>query len=148
MSRSAVIVLVIWVVALAGAINDGLHPSGQRVEELMVYERMGIVLVAMPVVFFSAMSFWIKGYPFDVPVLHKWVNQKFGDRTFETFIRQLKPLLFFSTMAFVGSVLGLIQSYKSNAEAGAFFFHGFVLSMAVSFLIMRTILAWRGLSLE
>lgn len=94
MSQSAIVALVIWVVALAGAIVEGLNPVEQRPAELMAYERIGIVLVVMPVVFFSAMSFWIRGYPFDIPAVRNWVNRRYGDSTYENFMRQLKPLLF------------------------------------------------------
>ena len=148
MDRRTAAVALIWIVILADAVRQGFMLPSLPHAELWRFNSFGVIAVLMPVVFFAAMAFWIKGYPFDVPRLRAWVNQRFGDRAYESFLAKLRLLLLFFIAGLLIGLVGLVRAYHLGAAQGAFVIGAFFLSVAAGFLVLRLVLAKRGLSLE
>jgi len=148
MRTQLIAVAVIWVLVLSDAVRQGLnlpflpHISAWR------FNAFGIIAVLMPIAFFWAMGYWIKGYPFDVPPLRSWINARFGEAAYEKFCRKLKLTLLFAIAGFIIGGIGLLRAFASGAAEGAFVIAAFFVAAAIGFLLLRTVLAKRGLSFE
>ena len=148
MDRRAAVVGLIWVLVLADSVWQGLTLPDLPHTNVWRFDSIGVLAVLMPVAFFSAMAFWIKGYPFDAPTLRTWVNRRFGDRSYETFLSKLRLLLLFSIASFVIGIVGLARASYLGAAEGAFVSGAFFVSSAIGFFVVRVVLAKRGLSFE
>jgi hypothetical protein len=149
MNRRAIAIAVIWLVVLMDAVRQGyMLPSLPHLEAWRFDSSFGVLAILLPVVFFPSMAFWIKGYPFDVPPLRIWINRRFGDRSYENFLARLRLILLFAVAGLLIGTVGLIRAYLIGATQGAYVIGVFFISAAAGFLMLRLILARRGLSFE
>ena len=148
MDRRTPIVVLVWVLVLADAVRQGFMLPALRHTNSWRFDAFGIFAVSMPLGFFTAMAFGIKGYPFDVPPLRAWINRKFGDRSYEGFFAKLRLILLFSIAGLVIGVIGLVRAIELGAAEGAFVTGSFFVSGGIGFFVLRTVLAKRGLSFE
>src|SRR5262249_4151907 len=140
MRISKIIVILIWFFAVVGQIVFSplfQYPvSAPQVPHLVVF---------LPLAFFIAVAFLIPGYPFDVERLRLRVDRKFGGGAYAEFVRQLKPMLLFGVTGLVAGVLAFVRAYQAHAPTAAYWEHCFILSGGIGFLLMRVVLAKRGL---
>jgi hypothetical protein len=148
MRPQVIAVAVIWLLVLGDAVRQGLNLPFLPHASTLRFDAFGVFAVLMPIAFFWAMGYWIKGYPFDVPPLRSWVNSRFGDSAYERFCRNLKLTLLFAIAGFLIGGIGLLRAYTSGAAEGAFVVGSFFVAAAIGFLLLRTVLAKRGLSFE
>lgn len=146
MKKTRLIARTIWLLVLVQTITVGTTaPATGRL--IFPPGFTGILLVLFPLVFFALAAFTIKRYPFDPPQLREKVDQAFGEGVFADFILELKPLLIFGIS---GICTGLLMLYVTRGmhSAGAHFIAALAISGGTGFLLVRTIVAKRGLSLE
>jgi hypothetical protein len=131
--------IVIWLVVLVLAIFGGSNRPNTQ---------FPAVVAILPLVFFTAAAFFMKSYPFDVVPLRVWIDGRFGNGSYAEFIRQLKPMLLFSVSAVVVAAGGFLRALQFTSPREAFWAQSFMFSGGIAFLLMRAILARRGLSME
>jgi hypothetical protein len=140
--------LLLWTIVIADAIRQGLTLSTEPTVTGLRFDGTGILIVAMPVLFFSIAPLWMKGHPFDVKFVRKWVNDKFGRETYEDYTRTIRPLALLSTAGFVMGTSAIANAVRINADQSAFVLGGFFISTAVGFLVCRAILRYQGDTIE
>jgi hypothetical protein len=141
MSRSKVVAILIWLLALVAP----LLPPPQHQPPLPLPFPKPLLL--FPVVFFTVASFF-GGYPFSGGRFRTWLDKTWGEGTYIGFIRDLKPMLLFGVGTLLGSVACSLHAYREGAPIDAYWSCGFGLSASVGFLLARLVLAKRGLLME
>jgi hypothetical protein len=99
---------------------------------------MGAMMLIMPILFFSAVTFFGPAQsPFYHPRLAGFLNSRYGTLAFESFLVRLKPLLLFGVL----SVLqGSMAFWQSDVP---YFLPGFFVSGGIAFLAAHFILYHR-----
>lgn len=104
-------------------------------------------MVLLPLIFFSLAGLFIKSYPFYAPSLQQSVDSRFGDGVYAELIVEVKPLLLFAVSGIYAGLL-MIYAAPGTVAGNMKTLAAFMISAGVSFWLMRTILAKRGLLME
>lgn len=140
--RSAVLIAIIWALAIWGAIRSASSPLDSSFPREMTAAAMVTILV-MPVLFFGVMAFWMPHSPFYNSTIARFVDTRFGVNAFSTFLVRLKPLLVFAVAAVIQGALGLWHAIDSGQSSGAYAIHGFFISGGIAFALAHAILYFR-----
>ena len=147
MTKPRFIALVLWLLAIADGVRQGLIlPSQSPANE--AFSSFGVVMLLLPIIFFTVAPLWMKGHPFDLAVARVWVNGKYGESTYESYTQAIKPLALFAAVAATIGFVALVASVQHNAAPGAYATAGFFISSAAGFLSCRYILRRRGNTIE
>ena len=138
---STVVIMAIWALAIGSAISGASSPMQGFPREMTNATATTILL--MPVLFFGVMSFWMPHSPFYHPKLARFVDSRFGDNVFASFLVRLKPLLLFAVAAALQGAIGLWHSVRAGESSGAYAIHGFFISGGVGFAIAHLVLYYR-----
>lgn len=142
-NRSTLVIAGIWVLTIWASIGGGtslpLHSDFPR--EMTMATTVTILL--MPVLFFGVMSFWMPHSPFYSPIIARFVDARFGENSFSTFLVRLKPLLMFAVAAGVHGLFGIWQATRSELGSGAYTIYGFFISGGIGFALVHAVLYFR-----
>lgn len=141
-SRSTLLIAVLWLLTLGGAISSvSSAPHSDFPREMPTATTVTILL--LPILFFSAGSFWMQHSPFYSPRVARFIDARFGANAFSTFLVRLRPLLMFSAGAGIQGILGLWQAARLGEGSGAYTIHGFFISGGIGFALAHAILYCR-----
>ena len=147
MNTPRIIAAILWLLGIADGVRQGMElPSQAPVEA--AFGTLGVVALLLPVTFFTVAPFWMKGHPFDFKPAREWVNKKYGEKTYESYTRAIKPLALFAAVAASIGLVGLATSISSSAAPGAYIIVAFFLSCAVGFALFRLLLRRQGNTIE
>jgi hypothetical protein len=102
-----------------------------------------VTILAMPVLFFGVMSFWMPHSPFYNASIARFIDARFGESAFSTFLVRLRPLLMFAVAAGIEGTWGLWQAVRSAEGSGAYTINGFFISGGIGFALVHAILYYR-----
>jgi hypothetical protein len=102
-----------------------------------------VTILSMPVLFFGVMSFWMPHSPFYNASVARFIDARFGESAFATFLVRLKPLLMFAVAAGLQGTWGLWQAAKFGEGSGAYTINGFFISGGIGFALVHAILYYR-----
>ena len=140
--RSTLLIGALWALSICSAVQGAyLMPLPDHSPQMS--SAMMATLLALPVLFFGAMSFWMSHSPFYHPALARFVDTRLGAHALEGFLVRLKPLLMFATTAVLQGLAGLWHGYTTGAAPGAYFVPGFMLSGGVGFALVHVVLRLR-----
>jgi hypothetical protein len=147
MNKPRIAAVVLWILGIFDWVRQGIALPTQAPAE-QAFGTFGVMALIFPVVFFTTAPLWIKGHPFDFKPARDWVNRKFGDGTYESYIRAIQPLALFAASAACIGLVGLIASMAGGASPGAYIIAGFFISSAVGFATCRRMLRKQGSTIE
>ncbi|MEW5789850.1 MAG: hypothetical protein AB1899_18570 [Pseudomonadota bacterium] len=142
MTLSAVIAISIWAVALIPGVFRLADPSAVICRPGFPLDVAPFVLL-MPFIMFGFAALKAPHSPFLVPKLAAFITARTGRESYQSFLVQFKPILFFGIgglldgLSQLRSCLQLEGSLSVNAH-GWFFVAG-----GISFLVMHAILKFR-----
>ena len=147
MNTPRIIAALLWLLGIADGVRQGMAlPSQAPVEA--AFGTFGVMALLLPVIFFTAAPFWMKGHPFDFKPAREWVNKKYGQNTYESYTRAIKPLALFAAVSASIGLVGLVASVSSSAAPGAYVIVAFFLSCAVGVALFRLLLRRQGNTIE
>ena len=141
-SRSTLLIAGLWALTIWGAVVGASSPLHSDFPREMTTATTVTILV-MPVLFFGVMSFWLPHSPFYNPGIARFVDARFGESAFSTFLVRLRPLLMFAVAAGIQGLLGLWQATRSGQGSGAYTIYGFFISGGIGFALVHAILYYR-----
>ena len=134
---SQIIILMCWGIGILSAILSPMQ-APPNMESIHIPLGMGAMMLIMPILFFSAVSFFGPAQsPFYHPRLASFLNSRYGALAFESFLVRLKPLLLFGVSSVLQGSITLWQSELSS------FIPGFFVSGGIAFLAAHFILYHR-----
>jgi hypothetical protein len=102
------------------------------------------LVIAMPIVVVCVVALFAKHSPFYVPMLAGWIDARAGEKSYESFLVRLRPLLMFAVSAFLSSGIALIRAAIVSAPPEAYVEPSFFLSGAIAFVLLHVILRRKG----
>lgn len=136
--RSTTLVILIWALVLASSFFGASETMAPIPEDFSLGAT--VVILAMPILLFGAMSFWARHSPFYHPVVARHVDGRFGEGALASFLVRLKPLLLFAASAAIQGGLGFGNAARANSPSGAYVLWGFFISGAVAFALAHIVL--------
>lgn len=149
MKRPKLVATALWLLLLADGVRQGLTLADEPLGPGLQFDSFGLVVVLLPVVFFTVAPFWIKGHPFDAKPVREWVNTKCGPQTYESYTRAIRPLALFAAVGLViGTTAMASAALKGGASQSAFVLGGFFVSAGIGFMVCRAMLRKQGNTIE
>jgi hypothetical protein len=132
-SHSNLAIALIWVFVVAASVlgSNGLRPPVST----SFSPAMTITLLVMPILFFGAMPLWARHSPFYHPTLAHYVDGRFGEGAFASFLVRLRPLLLFAVASVVQGGRGLLHAMHANSPSAAYADSGFIVSAGIGFAL-------------
>lgn len=136
--------MLIWLTGLVTLLDGVFRPSPiKELQEL----QLPIWIMFLPAILFLLAAFWGRP-PFDAPILRAWIDRRGGEGTYANFIRDLKPMLWFTVFSIAGAAVCYFQQFRVGVPVNLHSACGFTLSGGIGFLVARIVLARRGLLME
>ena len=149
MKRPQLVAVALWLFLLADGVRQGLTLADEPLYYDFQFNGFGLVIVLLPVVFFTVAPLWMKGHPFDAKPVREWVNAKYGLETYESYTRAIQPLALFAVVGFViGATAIASVALRGGAPQSTFVLGGFFISASVGFMACRAILRKQGNTIE
>jgi hypothetical protein len=135
--RMSRIIYICWAIGILSAALSPL-PAMPGVESIHIPFGFGIIMLAMPIAFFSFISVCGPAHsPFYHQRIAAYVDSRYGALAFESFLVKLKPLLLFGIASFVQGLTTLWQSPLPHIFPGVLFSAGLALVFAHFILLRR-----------
>lgn len=144
---SNLVAILIWLGILGSAALQGirLHLAIPTIHGVLWITPVA-ALVPLAVSIFLGRH--IGGYPFDIPKLRKLVDSRFGSQIYAEFMHKLKPLLLFAVASIIAGGIGLYRSNSIVPGDSMAVVSVFYVCSGLGFIILRTLLKRRRLSME
>lgn len=139
-STSSLAIAGIWVTFILNTVLN--TPSDFQGFPIDLPMGMAVIIVVMPIVFFAFMSFFGPATsPFFLPpTLVTWIDARYGQHTFESFVVRLRPLLLFGLTGLLSGLIGLWQTYRNGGQYESYVFNGLWVSSGMAFVMTHVVL--------
>jgi len=141
MRLGRIIAILIWLVGLFGLLGSVYTPSQIKEVQLPTW------VIFLPAIFFPVAALWGRN-PFEAPRLRVRIDKRGGEGAYVSFIRDLKPMLWFAVFGIAGAAVCYFQTFRAGIPVNHNSACGFTLSGGIGFLIARIVVARRGLLME
>jgi hypothetical protein len=143
-SRPAVSNLVIstlWALSIVGTIFGSLQVPSPPAPQSWNVSLVMATTILLPIVFFGVVSlFGPAQSPFYHLKLARFINARYGEQAFESFLVSLKPVLLLGMSSILQGVIGLWRNYSSDAPYETYMFQGLFVSSGLAFVLAHIIL--------
>lgn len=134
MKSSNLLIIIIWIFFLRDAYLQGIDLPKSTLFSNAPKETI-LVILTFPFLFFLPAAFLQrKSRPFDIPLIRKYVDKKFGQGTFHSFITRLKPITLFMLGCILLGATGIYSTFISTGNLDGYVFGGFFLSGGLGLL--------------
>lgn len=142
MSFSAVIAILVWAVALVPGLVRLADPSAVICRPSFQPDVTPFVLL-MPFVVFGLAAFKAPHSPFLVPKLAALITTRTGRESYQSFLVQFKPILFFGIGGLLDGLSQLRSCFQREGSVSINSHGWFFVAGGTAFLLMHIILKFR-----
>jgi hypothetical protein len=141
--KSTAAIATIWTLAIGANLIGFAQGSSQQLCSTPMPPTMRLIVLVMPLVFFSVAALFMKRSPFISPWIASLIDEKLGAGSSAAFMTRLKPMLLFSAAGLIGSAAMAKDCWQGGEGQADLTMPGFLLSGSLAFALVHLILRLR-----
>lgn len=141
--KSSAAIALIWTLAIGANLAGFAQGSRQQLCATAMPAAMRLIVLVMPLVFFSVAALFMKRSPFLSPWIASLIDEKLGAGSSAAFMTRLKPLLLFSAAGLLGSAAMAKNCWQGGDVQTDLTMPGFLLSSSLAFALVHLILRFK-----
>ena len=141
--------LIVWLVVIGGVLWQVLLAPPDDL--LNAFRLNGFTICAatcLPLLIVPTAIYFQSQHPFESERLRERINGRFGEGTFESYTRMIRPLLLLGAGSSLMGIGFIARALLGQAQKGAFVAGAFFLSFGLGTLAARIILRHKGNTIE
>ena len=128
MSKSKVIIVIIWLFILGDSLRQGISIPSSIMAQTFPAKQLGPLMLTFPFVFFLVVAFLQRKHSFNKGWFHSFFDNKYGQGSTERFTKSLRPVTLIMSAATILGVSGIFTTFNTTQEIDHYILSGFFLS--------------------
>ncbi len=137
MSKSRIVIIVIWTVFIADALRQGIEMPSSNIVDFFPADLAPPLTLAIPFLlftFFLCAAFFQRKKRLNLGSLTGFFDKRFGPAATQSFLTRLRPFSLLTVFFLVLGSSGMISTYSSKPAPMAFVISSFFLSSGLGLL--------------